>query len=284
MAGNNKAGLVLEGGGMRGIYTAGVLDVIMKNDIKFQGVMGVSAGAIHGSSYVSGQIGRNIRYYKKYCNDKRFMSIRNLILTGNIAAEKFCYHTLPEKLDPYDYEAFDNSGIDFYAVCSNVMTGKPEYIRIDDMRKDIDVMRASASLPYVSRIVKTHGLKLLDGGCTDSIPVKAMLGMGYDKCVVVLTRHKGYVKKPEGMKAAGLFYGRYPEFIKAMEMRSEVYNNTLSYIEEKEAAGEIFVIRPSCELTIGRTEGNPEKLQEVYDIGYKDACNMLDLLKKYLLN
>ena len=281
---NKSAGLVLEGGGMRGIYTAGVLDVFMENNIKFQGVMGVSAGAIHGSSYVSGQIGRNLRYYRKYCRDKRFMSIWNLIFTGDIAGEKFCYHTLPEKLDPYDYEAFNKSGIDFYAVCSNVETGKPEYIQIKDMKKDIDVMRASASLPYVSRIVNTHGLKLLDGGCTDSIPVKAMLDKGYDKCVVVLTRHKGYVKKPEAMKAAGLFYGRYPEFIKAMETRSKVYNNTLSYIEEKEAEGEIFVIRPSCELAIGRTEGNPEKLKEVYDIGYKDACNALDLLKKYLLN
>ena len=156
-----KTGLVLEGGGMRGIYTAGVLDVFMENGITFDGVIGVSAGAIHGCSFVSGQKGRSIRYYMKYCRNWQFMSFRSLLLTGNIAGEKFCYHTLPEKLDPYDYEAFKKSPTKFYVGCSNVETGKAEYLPITDMKEQIDRMRASASLPLVSKIVKTAGLKLL---------------------------------------------------------------------------------------------------------------------------
>lgn len=180
--GEKKTGLVLEGGGMRGIYTAGVLDVFMENGITFDGVIGVSAGAIHGCSFVSGQKGRSIRYYMKYCRNWQFMSFRSLLLTGNIAGEKFCYHTLPEKLDPYDYEAFKKSPTKFYVGCSNVETGKAEYLPITDMKEQIDRMRASASLPLVSKIVKTAGLKLLDGGCTDSIPVKAFAKMGYTGC------------------------------------------------------------------------------------------------------
>lgn len=146
-----KTGLVLEGGGMRGIYTAGVLDLFMDQGVTFDGVIGVSAGAIHGCSFLSGQRGRNIRYYKKYCQDPRFMSVRNLILTGDIAGERFCYHTLPEKLDPYDYTAFNNNPAEFYVGCSNVETGKPEYLHLTDMKQQIDYLRASASLPLVSK-------------------------------------------------------------------------------------------------------------------------------------
>lgn len=282
MTENRKTGLVLEGGGMRGIYTAGVLDVFMEEELNFDGVIGVSAGAIHGCSYISGQRGRNIRYYKKYCNDKRFMSFRNVILTGDIAGEKFCYHDLPERLDPYDYEAFNASKTKFYVTCSNLETGKAEYLNLTDMKDEIDLLRASASLPYVSRIVKVNGMKLLDGGCTDSIPAVAFRKMGYEKCVVVLTRHKGYVKKPEKSALAKLFYGKYPDFIKAMETRHDAYNKSVAEIEKLEQEGKIFVIRPSVELSIGRMEGDPEKLQQVYDIGVKDAQNQLELLKEWL--
>ena len=197
-----RTGLVLEGGGMRGIYTAGVLDVFLDKNLHFDGVIGVSAGAIHGCSFVSGQKGRSIRYYKKYCRDKRFMSVRNLVLTGDIAGEQFCYHDLPERLDPYDYDAFNRSGTEFYACCSNVETGEAEYLRITDMRRQIDLVRASASLPYVSRMVEVDGKKLLDGGCTDSIPVLAFRAMGFPRTVAVLTRHKGYRKEPESVRMA----------------------------------------------------------------------------------
>lgn len=277
-----NTGLVLEGGGMRGIYTAGVLDVFMEKGITFDGVIGVSAGAIHGCSFISGQKGRNLRYYKKYCHDKRFMSYGNVLRTGDIADEQFCYHDLPERLDPFDYEAFNESPTKFYVTCSNVETGKPEYLHLTDMRKEIDLLRASASLPYVSRIVEAKGMKLLDGGCTDSIPVTAFRDMGYQKSVVVLTRHDGYQKTPEKTAFANIFYGKYKEFIAAMKKRHITYNNTLAEIKRLEALGEIYVIRPSTELLIGRMENNPQKVQQVYEIGYNDAKKHLQSMKEWL--
>ena len=276
-----KTGLVLEGGSMRGHYTAGVLDVFMEHGIRFDGVMGVSAGAIHGCSYVSNQKGRSLRYYKKYGKNWRFMGLRSLLLTGDIVGAKFCYHDIPETLDPYDYAAFDASGTDFYVTCSNVETGQPEYLKITDMRKQVDLMRASASMPYVSKIVSWKGKKLLDGGCTDSIPVKAFREMGYRKTVVVLTRHADYVKKPESSKATKVFYRRYPLFQLAIQCRHLTYNRTLEMIQKLEAAGEIFVIRPSEELQIKRLEKDPDVVQNVYDIGKRDAEAMLPSMMQW---
>lgn len=204
-----KTGLVLEGGAMRGIYTAGVLDVFMEQGLHFDGVIGVSAGALHGCSFVSGQKGRSIRYFKKYRNDKHFMSMWNLVHTGEVVGKQLCYHDIPERLDPYDYEAFLKSDTEFYATCSNVETGKAEYIKITDMLNQIDVLRASASMPYVSKLVDYQGMKLLDGGCTDSIPLEAFRRMGFEKNVVILTQHKGYVKKPQNAKMAELRYHKY---------------------------------------------------------------------------
>ena len=179
----NKTGLVLEGGGMRGIYTAGVLDVFLDEGLTFDGVIGVSAGAVHGCSFLSGQKGRSIRYYKKYCADKRFMSTENLIRTGNFVDTDFCYHELPEILDVYDYDMFNKNKehTDFYAVCSDVEKGKPVYAKLHDMKRDIDYIRASASLPYVSKFVELDGRKLLDGGCTDSVPVETFRKLGYKR-------------------------------------------------------------------------------------------------------
>ena len=282
MAEKEKTGLVLEGGGMRGIYTAGVLDVFMEKKITFDGVIGVSAGAIHGASFVSGQHGRSLRYYKKYCCDRRFMSLWNLLRTGDMVDREFCYHDLPEFLDPYDYEGFVRSGTEFYVTCSNVETGKAEYIRITDMDRQIEAFRASASLPYVSRLVRTEGMKLLDGGCTDSIPLRMFMKMGFRRNVVVLTRHRGYEKKPEHRIMASLFYSRYPKFAKALKRRHLVYNKTLRFIDQAEEAGKAFVIRPSRELPIGRSEHSPEKLQEVYDIGRQDAEECLARLTAWL--
>lgn len=277
-----RTGLVLEGGGMRGIYTAGVLDVFMENGIGFDGVMGVSAGAVHGCSLVSGQMGRSIRYYKKYCRDKRFMSWQNFFRTGDVVDEKFCYHDLPERLDPYDYEAFNASDTAFYVTCTNVETGKPEYLRITDMKKQIDLMRASASLPYASRIVEAGGKKLLDGGCSDSIPVRAFQRLGYGRNVVVLTRPEGYVKKPERRGLARIFYRRYPAFVKALESRPETYNRTVREIGEMERAGEVFVIRPSEALKIGRMSHDREEIVEAYKLGRRDAKKALGALKLWL--
>ena len=201
-----KTGLVLEGGAMRGIYTAGVLDVFLEHGIHFDGVIGVSAGALHGCSFVSEQKGRSLRYIKKYRNDKHFMSWWSFLHTGEVVGKQFCYHDIPERLDPFDYEAFVKSDTDFYATCTNVETGKAEYIKITDMLSQVDAMRASASMPYVSKIVDYNGMKLLDGGCADSIPVEAFYKMGYERLVVVLTREAGFVKKYTNLVSEGKAY------------------------------------------------------------------------------
>ena len=270
-----KTGLVLEGGGVRGIYTAGVLDVFMEHGITFDGVIGVSAGAIHGCSYLSGQKGRSIRYYKKYCNAPRFMSFKSWLKTGDIVGADFCYRELPDVLDPYDHEAFHKCNTPFYVTCSNVETGQAEYIQITDMKKQIDALRASASLPYFSRIVKIGDKKYLDGGCTDSIPIEAFQQLGYEKNVVVLTRDAAYRKEPELPALPKLFYRRYKAFSGALLNRHTSYNRTVERILELEKEGRIFVIRPAQPLNIGRMEKDPENVQRVYDIGYADG-------KKYL--
>lgn len=277
-----KTGLVLEGGGTRGIYTAGILDVFLEHGIEFDGVIGVSAGAIHGVSFVSKQKGRSIRYYKKYCNDPRFMGIRSWIKTGDFIGTDFCYHELPEKLDVYDNETFMSSTTKFYAVCTDVGTGKPIYHRFTDMHKEIDYLRASASLPYFSRLVEIDGKKYLDGGCSDSVPIEAFQKMGYEKSVVILTRLAGYEKKPENPILSTLFYRKNPKFSELLKQRFFSYNESMKYIEREEKEGRVLVIRPEEALNIGRLENNPEKTQEIYDIGYQDGLKMIEKVKAFL--
>lgn len=279
-----KTGLVLEGGGVRGIYTAGVLDVFMENGITFDGVIGVSAGAIHGCSYLSGQRGRSIRYYRKYVKDPRFMSLRSWIKTGDIVGAEFCYHILPDELDVYDHDAFLRNGTPFYAVCTNVETGEAEYIRLMDMRSQIETLRASASLPYFSRIVELYGKKYLDGGCSDSIPVDAFRNMGYGRNVVVLTRDTTYQKAPELTWLAKLFYRKYPAFIRTLKRRHLMYNAQLARVAQLEREGSVFVIRPEKALDIGRLETNVDKVQRAYDAGRYDTEKALPALMNFLTN
>lgn len=277
-----KTGLVLEGGGMRGLYTAGILDVFMEHGIRFDGVIGVSAGALHGSSLLSGQKGRGLRYNKKYCRDPRFMGIRSLIKTGDIVGADFCYRELPQELDIYDYDAFASCGVPFYVTCTDIETGKPVYRLITDLRKEMDWMRASASLPYVSRTVEIDGGKYLDGGCSDSIPVEAFRKMGYGRNVVILTRPSSATRKPEKKWAAKLIYHKYPEFVNALCTRHEHYNAEVKYISELESKGEVFVIRPDAVLDIGRLENDPDKIQRVYDLGVADGGRYIEKLKAWL--
>lgn len=279
-----KTGLVLEGGAMRATYTIGVLDVLMENKIKFDGIIGVSAGAIHGASYVSNQPGRNIRYYKKYASDKRFMSKRNLIFTGDLFGRDFCYNELPWKLDLFDNDTFKNSDTQFYAVCANVDTGKSEYIRINDLKQpeQMEYLRASASMPLVSKIVEVNGKKLLDGGITDSIPLKKFQEMGFEKNVVVATRTDSYVKMQEQVNISKLVYKKYPRFVEALKRRPVMYNNEKTYILDQEKKGSIFFIRPHEELNISRTDTNPEHLERIYNIGRRDAEAVLDKLMTWL--
>lgn len=277
-----KSGLVVEGGGMRGIYAAGVLDVMMEQGFIFDGVIGVSAGAIHGCTMVAGQRGRSIRFYKKYCQDKRFMSIRSWIKTGDIVGRDFCYRELPEVLDPFDYDAYTQSNTRFYATCSNLETGKAEYLEVTDVHGQIDIIRASASLPYVSHIVDIDGKKLLDGGCTDSIPFQECQKMGYTRTVVILTRDETYRKKPENILPAKFVYHKYPAFINALKHRHEVYNQSREELAKMEQEGSVFVICPSEVLTIDRMCHDPEKIQETYDIGRRDMENLTDSLRAWL--
>ncbi len=278
-----KTALVLEGGAKRGIYTAGVLDVMLEHGLLVDGVFGVSAGAIHGCSYASMQAGRSIRYNMKYGHDYRFMSFKSLFLSGNMVDTQFCYHDLPEKLDPYDNDAFMKSGIDFYAVCSNVETGKPEYIKCKDMFAEIDYIRASASMPLVSQIVEVGGKKLLDGGIADSIPLKAAENHGFDKNIVVLTRPQGYRKKKASLGwLIAWVYRKYPNFVKAFENRHKMYNDELDYIEKQEKAGKILVIRPSRLIKISKMEQNLDIVREMYELGQSDALNLLEKIRSYI--
>lgn len=277
-----KTGLVLEGGSVRGLYTAGVLDVFLEHGITFDGVIGVSAGAIHGCSYLSGQRGRSIRYYLKYCKDPRFMSFSSLLKTGDLVGADFCYHEIPEKLDIFDNDTFMQNGVPFYAVCSNVETGKPEYLQMTDMFRDIEIMRASASMPYVSRMVEINGQKYLDGGCTDSIPMDAFRNMGYERNVVVLTRDISYRKKPELAGLAKLMYRNYPAFADVQANRYLEYNRQVERVLELEKEGSVFVIRPSVPLDVGRMEKNTEKVKAIYNLGRMDALSKITKLQDWL--
>lgn len=278
-----KTGLVLEGGGKRGIYAAGVLDVLLENNIWTDGLIGTSAGAVNGCSYVSNQYERNLRYNIRFAKEKRYMSIYSLITTGNVVGTDFAYNILPNKLEVFDYDAFEKSPVAYYVTCSNVETGKAEYIQCKSLRgKNMDYLRASASLPYVSQIVEIDGKKYLDGGICDSIPLKAFQNMGYEKNLVVLTRPRGYVKKPENNLLANLYYRKYPAFVTALRNRYAVYNRTLKYIEQQEKQGNILVLRPSESIRVGRMEQDPERLKQMYELGKNDAGQMLDAIASFL--
>lgn len=281
---SQKTGLVMEGGAMRGLFTAGVLDVMMENGIEFDGAMGVSAGAVFGCNFKSGQIGRSIRYNMRFCDDPRYCSVQSLIKTGDLYGVQFCYDEIPNKLDPFDAEAYRNNPIPFYAVCTNVETGKAIHKRLDNGdAKDMEYFRASASMPIVSRIVEVDGYKLLDGGITDSIPLSSMERRGYPKNVVVLTQPLGYVKEKSGMlPLIRVAMRRYPNIIKAMKVRHIRYNKQTAYVRGQELAGNAFVIRPPYPLGISRTEDDPAQLRRVYDLGRAEMEKQLTALKEFL--
>lgn len=279
-----RTGLVLEGGAMRGMFTAGVTDVMMENGITYDGMIGVSAGAAFGCNYKSGQPGRAIRYNTAYCNDPRYCSVRSLIRTGDMYGADFCYYEIPNSLDLFDTEAFRNSPMEFYVVGTDVETGKPVYKQCSDGgRTDIEWMRASASMPLVSRIVEIDGYKMLDGGISDSVPLRYFESIGYNRNVVVLTQPKNYIKsKNKMLPLMKITLRKYPNVIETMKKRHEIYNETSRYIRERELAGEIFVIRPEEALPIGHVEHDPEKLRAVYRIGRETMEQKMDSLRDFL--
>lgn len=277
-----KVGLVLEGGAMRGMYTAGVLDVFLDNNIEVDGIIGVSAGVLFGVNYLSKQKGRVIRYNKKYCKDKRYMGMHSLVTTGNIINKEFSFYELPFKLDVFDEETFKKSKTDFYATITNIETGKAEYVKIEDTTKQMELFRATSAMPFVSRIVEYNGNKYLDGGIADSIPVDKCKEMGYEKIIVVLTRPIEYRKKPTNKLLAKMKYAKYPNFIETLCNRYKNYNSSVEKVIDLENKKEIFVIRPSKLVDVKRIERDPERLQEMYDLGVKDCKSKLEALKTFI--
>lgn len=279
-----KKGLVLEGGAMRGLFTAGIIDVLMEEGVEFDGVIGVSAGACFGCNYKSGQIGRTLRYNLKYCKDPRMAGFRSLLFTGDIYGAEFCYRDIPKKLDVFDNEAFINSPMEFHVVATDINTGKPVYHKcVDGYDNDLDWIRASASMPLVSRIVNVDGMELLDGGISDSIPLKYYQSIGYEKNLVILTRPEGYVKGPNKlMPLMQIRMRKYPNFVKTMANRHNDYNEAIRFIREEEKKGTTFVLCPDEELPINRVEHDPARIQNVYEIGRQTALKNLDKIKAFL--
>ena len=277
-----KTGLVLEGGAMRGMYTAGVLDVLHREGVHFDGIMGVSAGALFGPNFLSGQEGRVIRYNKRFIRDRRYQGLGCLLRTGDLFSKEFAYGTVPRQLDVFDDAAFQASGVPFYAVVTDLDTGRPEYIQVKSVFEDMEILRASGSMPFVSRPVEIRGRRYLDGGVADSIPFEAMERMGYEKQVVLLTRDMDYRKKPMPAGAIKLYFRHHPQFRDQLLHRHDVYNDSVARLKELEAQGKYFVIRPSCPIEIGRVESDPDKLQAVYDLGLRDGQAALEPLREYL--
>lgn len=279
----SKLGLVLEGGGMRGIYTAGVLDFFIDKDLYTDGVIGVSAGACHACSYVSKQKGRAYHTNTDFLKNKHYMSFRSLIKTGDLFGVDFVYNKIPNELDPYDYATFNKGKTKFYAVCSNLETGKAEYFQCINLKHDVIYVRASASLPLLSRIVEVDNKKLLDGGVSDSIPIKKFREMGYDKNIVVLTQCNDYRKgKNNLLPIIRKRYKKYPKFIEAIARRHINYNKTLDELALMEKRGEVFIIRPKTPVSISRLEKNVDKLKVLYEQGYQDAQHCYDDLMKFI--
>ena len=278
-----QAGLVLEGGGMKGVYTAGVLDFFLDKGIEFSSVYGVSAGACHMCSYLSKQRGRALDVNVDYLNTRRYCSWESLVTTGDLFNVDICYSLIPEYLYPYDYEAFKQYQGKAYSVATDIVTGKPEYFRIRDMKADIVKIRASASLPLVSRNVKIDGGYYLDGGISDPIPLKQSVMSGNRKNVVIMTKEIGYVRKPSSH--LGLIRARYLNYPKVHELmanRHISYNDQLVYIDSQEKAGRAFVIRPKTASDVGRVEKNQEKLRALYRQGYDEAAECYEKLLRFL--
>jgi predicted patatin/cPLA2 family phospholipase len=279
-----KRGLVLEGGAFRGLFTSGIIDVMMAHDVWPDGLIGVSAGAAFGCNYKSRQMGRAIRYNKAYAHDPRYSGIRSLLTTGDYFNAQFAYHTMPRQLDVFDNEAFNANPMQFYAVCTDVETGKAVYKHLEQASDTTyDWIRASASMPLVSRVIDLEGHKLLDGGVADSIPLAYFESIGYDRNVVILTQPEGYLKEHNKlMPLLRLSLRKYPKMIEALDQRHLMYNRQLDYVSEAEREGRCLVIRPKESLPIGHISHNPDEMQRVYDMGREEGERRIaDIIRFY---
>ena len=278
-----KVGLVLEGGGMRALFTAGVLDALLDvKELDIDGIVGVSAGALFGANYVSGQKERAIRYNKKYARDKRYMGLHSWITTGNAVNKDFAFYELPFKLDVFDQEKFKESKIEFHVVMTNVENGQAEYVLIEDVFEQMEYLRATSALPFASKIIEINGKKYLDGGISDSIPIDYCQSLGYDKIILVLTRPENSYKEDKLNFLYKLVYRKYPNLVERLINMGKDYEVVLKKIKDLENENKIFVIRPPEVLKIGRLEKNEEKIQNVYDIGLNTGKKEIDNLLEYL--
>lgn len=281
---NKKRGLVLEGGAMRGLWTAGVTDVMMENDIWPDGLIGVSAGAAFGCNYKSRQPGRAIRYNTRYARDSRYSGVKSWLTSGNYFNAEFGYHTMPKELDIFDNDAFNRNPMDFYVVCTDVLTGAAVYQRLTEASEDTyDWIRASASMPLASKVVELQGRKLLDGGVADSIPLAYFESIGYQRNVVVLTQPSGYQKKHNKlMPLMRISLRRYPKMIEAMDRRHIMYNRQLEYVAQAESEGRCLVIRPDGPIPIGHISHDASQMRFVYEQGRAIGEKYLSRIRDFL--
>ncbi|MDR2671428.1 MAG: patatin family protein [Oscillospiraceae bacterium] len=266
------AGLILEGGGMRGIYTAGALDCFLDEDLLFTHVYGVSAGACHACSYLSRQRGRAAGTVLDFLSDPRYGSLRNWITTGDYFGADFVYAEVPQRLLPFDFETFRNSAQTLFATVTHVESGRAEYRALTDLARDMDWLRASASLPLLSRLVTIEGRPYLDGGVADAIPLARSIADGHRRNLLILTRHRGYRKTPANLWPMRRRYRRYPRFLDALRTRHQRYNDALALADAEAAAGRTLIIQPQDEMHIGRLEKDAAKLRALYELGYADAA------------
>ena len=280
---NEKRGLVLEGGAMRGLWTAGVIDVMMEHDIWPDGLIGVSAGAAFGCNYKSRQVGRAIRYNTKYARDSRYSGLKSWLTSGNYYNAEFGYHTMPKELDVFDDDAFNKNPMAFYVVCTDVLTGSPVYQLLSEATEETyDWIRASASMPLASKVVELQGRKLLDGGVADSIPLEYFESIGYHRNVVILTQPAGYQKEHNKLMALmRLSLRHYPKMIEAMDKRHLMYNRQLQYVAQAEQEGRCLVIRPEGKIPIGHISHDASQMRLVYEQGRRVGEKYLDRIKAF---
>lgn len=279
-----KTGIVLEGGGMRGMYTCGILDVLMENHIYVDGMVGVSAGIAFGCNYKSRQAGRALRYNVRFAKDRRYSGIMSLLKTGNYYNAHFAYNLVPRHYDIFDYNVFEDTAMECYAVCFDVKTGNGVYQRLDRVNDDFfEWIRASASMPVVAQPVEVGGRLLLDGGLADSIPLEFMMSKGYERNIVVLTREDGFRKTAEhGMWLIKPLLRKWPKVIEALKKRPAHYNMQLQQVREQERKGTAFVFRPLKPLNVSRTTHDAAEMNRVYQQGREEALQRLDELKRFL--
>jgi len=278
-----KKGLVLEGGAMRGLWTAGVTDVMMEHDIWPDGLIGVSAGAAFGCNYKSRQIGRAIRYNTRFARDRRYSGVWSLVTSGDYFNAKFGYHVVPYEYDLFDTKTFEQNPMQFIVVCTDVETGEAVYHDMDHVSFDeLEWLRASASMPLASKVVEVQGRKLLDGGVSDSIPLSFFESIGYDRNVVILTQPLGYRKQPSKlMPLMRLSLREHPQFVKAMSERYIMYNRQLEFVAQAEKEGRCLVIRPDEKIPIGHISHDPEQMRRVYEIGRQVGERYIEKIKEF---